>query len=283
MKIAVISPDGTIGNALVKKTGATPINCTLTNYYSVETEILREKPDIVICTPEHTDPLVYEDTKVYETLHGKIIIGTHNVGSVLATLRIPGIFVFPAHHMWKGGFLEKHAEDSKLTPAKSRFGMAMTAAEFIAIQAGMKSIRTSGVFDKETLRNKIIALSEGRKIYEPTFVTRSFIHLDHLVQSVNLYIRKLYTGTSKGVGILEHMNAPKILNIAGGKSPSLYTFAREMAGQMGFDKRLVRPAMVEKSTFPRPWNGSLDISASLKMGFPYVDYVGGIGEMLNES
>lgn len=282
MRIAVVSPDGTIGNALVEKAGAIPINCILTNYYSVETGILREKPDIVICVPKYTDPFVYEDGKLYEMIHGDVIIGTHNIGSILATARIPGIFVFPAHHMWRGGFLEKHAEDSKLTPAKSRFGMAMTGAEFIASQAGMRVIRTSGVFNRKLLQNKIISLSDGQKIYEPAFVTRSFIHVNHLVESIVLYIKLHYRGISKNLDYVDHLDKPKILNIAGAKSPSLYTFMREVAGQMGFDKSLVRPSFSEKSLVPRPWNGSLDVSAALKMGFPYVDYISGIKEMLDE-
>lgn len=269
MKIAITGPNGYIGNALTK-VGAIPLDCDVSNYFLLERVLLNEKPDIVIHLAAKTNIEKCESAEDFQTAYDVNVLGAHNVGSALSHLKIPGVFI-SSYHVWHGGVFERHKEGSKLTPAKNRYGMMKAAGEFVASQTGMKIVRTSYVFDKMRLEGKLDDLRHGKKIAEPAFMKRSFIHLNHFTRYLIEYSARF-------------SEMPPILHLASRDSMTWYEFMKTVAEAFEYGSNLVSPRIIENSKFaPRPWNGALDTSLSQKHGFRPVTCFDGILEMLNES
>lgn len=268
MKIGITGPNGYVGSALVKA-GAIPLNCDVTDFVQVEDEIERVRPDIVFHLAAVTNLNECEDDEYFTNAYNVNVRGVHNVGSALARRKLPGMYI-SSYHIWAGGLNEKHKEVSKITPAKNRYGMMKLAGEVVAHETGMKTVRTSYIFNRARLKSKLEDLKNGYTINEPIFMYRSFIHLSHFVIYLNMYAEAFD-------------KMPTILHIAGSKNVSWYKFMRTAAEYLGYNKDLVKMKMVDdRNEVPRPWNGGLDVSLLMSFGFSPVDYFDGIKKMFHE-
>lgn len=283
MNVFVTGANGYLGRALVKA-GCKPLKCDdVTEYNCVSRAVEVSHPDLIIHLAGKSNPDFCQSNP--DVSYKINIKGTYNIVENCAHRKIPLIYL-SSSQIWGGGWWEsiwnKHSEDSKRTPAVNSYGMQKVAAETIALWLNVngtissKIIRSSFVFDKVRLSKDISYLKHGISIETPTFLKRSFIHLDDFTYLISEYCKRFY-------------EMPKVIHLAGSKTVSYYTFWLEVAKQMGFDKKLVRPRRVEKDYVDgerktkRPHNGGLDITLSQRLGFRSFDYIGGIKRMKDES
>lgn len=177
--------------------------------------------------------------------------------------------------IWKGGFWEReHRENDKYTPPVNQYGVSKLAAEVMTrelfFERGGRIVRSSFVFDAKRLAPKIDALRSGETIHEPTFIKRSFIHLEDLARLLFEYCKRVH-------------EMPYVLHLAGRETISWYEFMYEVACQYMFDRNLVKPRRKEVNIVaPRPGNAGLDTSLARSLGFLIPDYKSGIERMRHE-
>jgi dTDP-4-dehydrorhamnose reductase len=289
MNVYCTGANGYLGRAFVKA-GCKPLEVNVTDYEAVEREILCAKPELVLHLAGVSDPDKCESD--FEVAMKANVRGTYNVMENCAKNSIPAVLL-SSSQVWGGGWWEsiwnRHAEDSKMIPAVNSYGSQKAAAEFCALSLNingdrLKVIRSSFVFDKERLCERLEDLKHGVPIDAPKFLKRSFIHKDDFVFLVSKYCKEFYS-------------MPDVLHLAGSEVVSYYDFWVEVARQFGYDKKLVKGRKKEKEilavvnvngvdkVFPsvkRPHNAGLDIRLSQKLGFPSFNYRGGIKRMKDE-
>lgn len=266
MRIAVTNPREYIGSAIVK-TGALPLACDVRNISEVKEEIAKSGATHVIHHMRIPNVEYCENDAVFEEVYRSNVFGTTNVAAVLNEANISGVLIV-SHHIWHGGYFERHEEASVMTHPVNRLGMMMVASETIAKDYGMKIVRTSSLFNSEKLQGKIEMLRSGETITEPIFMERSFMHVDHFAYVLKKYCTAFYS-------------MPEILNVAGSVSANWNKFMRAVATAYGFDEGLVARRFFENKRFsPRPRNGSLDISLMKSLKLPLFSYLGGIERMV---
>lgn len=276
----VTGADGYLGKALVKA-GFGALKCDVTSRNDVERVICHSKPDLVIHLAGKSNPDWCEQKEHVKEAIRVNFDGTHNVMEVCVQYNVPVVYL-SSSQIWGGGWWEslwnKHAEYSKLTKSVNNYGMQKLAGETIALTSNIgardcsKIIRTSFVFDGERMAVELHHLKYGSFVDAPTFIKRSFIHLDDFVSLLSVYCNNF-----------EDM--PTILHLAGSKTVSYYDFWLEVAKQYGFDRKLIHRRWIERNEMysaKRPHNAGLDVSLSQKLGFPQFDYIGGIKRMKDE-
>lgn len=281
MNIGVTGARGYIGQAFVKA-GYKILDCDVTNIASVQRTLARVQPDIVFHLAGKSDPDWCEfhvDQSVRINTRG-----TWNLMSVCAQNKIPAVLL-SSSQIWGGGWRElfnRHSEASKFTPAANVYGMQKVAAETYALMfnndgwQNMKVIRTAHIFDKHRILGKLNDLKHGVSVDAPTFIKRSFLHLDHFIEQVNYYFKWFYT-------------MPPVLHLAGSKTVSYSRFWLEVCNQFGYDRKLIKSRRFEKDVIDgvrkakRPHNGGLDVSLSAALNIPQFDYIDGIRRMKDES
>ena len=279
MKVFVTGAGGYIGKALIKA-GFSPLRCDVVDYNDVDRAIEQSKPDLVLHLAGKSNP---DWCETHNDLSFKINErGTYNVAEICAKNKIPAVLL-SSSQIWGGGWWEslwnKHSETSKFTPAVNSYGMQKIAAEAVMSWMNVngyqsaKIIRTSFVFNRQRFATELKWLEKGYSIDDaPTFLKRSFIHLDDFVSLIDIYCKSW-------------SEMPKVLHLAGSKTVSYYDFWLEVCKQYGYDKRLVKPRRLERDFMfaaKRPHNAGLDVSLSQKLGFPQFDYIGGIKRMKEE-
>jgi dTDP-4-dehydrorhamnose reductase len=277
MKIFVTGAEGYIGKSLMKS-GFHPLVCNVTEYNDVERAVAQAHPDLIVHLAGKSDPDVCE-THIKDAIKSNVD-GTHNVFEAAVKYKIPAVLL-SSSQIWGGGWreslLNKHAENSRKTPAVNCYGMQKAVAEFIVETSNMdgrtssKIIRTSYVFNRERLAVDLKKLRLGLPVDAPRFLKRSFLHMDDFIVLLTEYCKRF-------------QDMPPVLHLAGSKTVSYYEFWREVAKQFGYSRKLVKGRWIEKSIYPakRPHFGGLDVDLSKTLGFPSFDYFGGIQRMKNE-
>lgn len=278
MKIYCTGAGGFIGRALVKQ-GFHPLSCDVTNLTFVEKEVRTAKPDLVVHLAGKSNP-DYCETHLKESVRINVN-GTHNVFEACVKYRIPAVLL-SSSYVWGGGWQDlfnRHSENSPMTVPVNSYGSQKSVAEFVAMTSNMegrtssKIIRTSHVFDRARLAFEISDLVHCKPVDAPTFLKRSFIHINHFATLLKDYCERFDS-------------MPEVLHLAGSKTVSYFDFWLETCEQMNFSKSLIRGRRGEKNAdgrAKRPHNGGLDTSLSKRLGFVQYDYMQGITEMKNES
>lgn len=272
MKVFLTGANGYIGKELVRR-GYLPLSCDVTNYNFVDREITNAKPDIVLHLAGKSSPDYCR--REFERSSYVNFNGTRNVMNVCSEHKIPAVFL-SSYQIWGGGWREafnKHDEYSKKTSPVNEYGLQKLTAEGAVDVFGMNIIRASYIFDRVRLFEELLSLARGEVIDAPTFLKRSFIHLEDFACLIEEYMSRF-------------SEMPPVLHLAGSKTVSYLEFWLEVCDQFGFDSSLVNGRRNERDVpgkAKRPHNGGLDVSLSKKLGFPQFDYIGGIGRMKNES
>jgi dTDP-4-dehydrorhamnose reductase len=245
-----------VGKELLGR-GFLPLECDITKPDQVDRVINKIKPDLLIHLAGNSDVEYCQKLGNEKEVVLTNVRGTSNVFKSLHKLKLPGVFL-STDQVWRGGYFEKHKEDSKLTPAVNFYAMTKVAAESIVQSFDMNIIRTSYLFNWERLG----AVSTN----QPVFIRRSFLHLQDFCDLLENYCNHFY-------------KMPKILHLAGVQTVSWYRFVSDI-----FPRSNIKPRFIEKEGFaPRPWFGGLDVRLSLQLGFPKRNYLDGVERMKYES
>jgi len=228
--------------------GAEPLSCDITDPLDCEREIRRKvNPEDVIV---HAAAMTSVDA-CWRDQEQAILVnvrGTNHVceaaGDVLGDGRV---VLLSTDHVFDG-MQGKYKESDEPNPAPDEnYGLTKFAAEGIVSLYDGKVIRLSkGVSKEDPDIQKILS---GEKCEVPTFIRRSYCHLDYLA-----------------VGIWHYANhfadMPEILHLAGTEVLSFYQLAMMLGGN-------VEPREYELEGYaPRPYNCGLDVSLADKLGLP---------------
>ena len=262
MKIGLIGSSGRVGKSLVNLKNVVPLECDVTKTKSIEDAINRVRPDVIASLASKSDVDWCEDDNNFDELFGVNVLGVNNLGLIAEKHFIPSVIISTDHifngrtffdwktMMWlhKGPYKEYY---SRPLPV-NQYGISKLGAEFLAHTFnGMKIVRTSYLFDKE--RVGVV----NNNWSTPTFIHRSFMHVEHFVTAFHWYLQNIH-------------NAPKVLHISGSKTVSWYEFLHT------YDKTVVAKTRPEKGYTPRPFKAGLDVSLSKSWGVPQFDYLDGL-------
>ena len=267
MKIAVIGHTGRVGTELLKQEGYVPLDCDIRNEKSVEKAITSCKPDVVVSLASKSSPEWCEDDKNFKDMFNVNVMGIFNLGEVTSKLGIPTIilstdhvfsgksyFDFPLKRWIKKG---PYKEDYYRRVPVNQYGRTKLSGEYMAGEYdNMKVVRTSYLFDTD----RIYPLQESY----PTFMYRSFMHIEHFVESLLYYVDNI-----------EKM--PKILHISGSQTVSWVDFMARHFLDCGSLLPTSSTHRKDKKEFaPRPHKAGLDVSLSAKLGLPQYSYRDGL-------
>lgn len=257
-----------MGQELLKR-DYLPLECDVTDYSEVEKAIQSAKPQLVVHLAGKSEVDWCERKENQDAVIKNNVNGTFALFNSLASARIPGVFI-STDQIWRGGWFEKHSENSKRTPPVNYYGLSKIVAEQNAIAFGGKVIRTSYLFNAKRLAGRIKDMETGLKQSYPVFIQRSFLHVHDFCDLLEIYCEKFY-------------KMPEVLHLAGSRVVSWHSFMKEVEKQYGFTNT-VKPRYFEKKGFaPRPYYGGLDTDTAFGLGFPKRSYIGGIERMKNES
>ncbi len=246
MKIFVTGKsNGRIRQRLIQL-GAKPLVCDITDPFECEREIRRTKPDVII----HAAALTSVDAcwKDYEQAILVNVRGTNHICEAASDVLGDGhVVLLSTDHVFngkEGGYKEN---DEPFPIPDENYGMTKFAAEGIVQLYGGKIIRLSKGISKDDWDIKRVLNKELEDA--PTFIRRSYCHLDYLAVGIMAYAKRF-----------DEM--PEILHLGGTEVLSFYDLAKMI------DKD-IKPRDYEIRSFaPRPFNCGLDVSLAMSLGLP---------------
>jgi len=261
MKIAVAGKEK-IAEELVKR-GCMQMDYTVGDTESTAYEINRLKPDVIIYT--HSMSVGSEwcennPKKAYELLVQGVVQITDHFGKKFIYLSSSDVFDGSKYFDYGEG--HKPSPDDLLGFTLWGGELATDVSSFLCDQIII--VRTSELFNRETLKKGIDLLLEGNRIEMPGAEKRSFLYVPHFVEGL-LYI-------------IEHFkDMPELLNLAGTFTMSRYRFWYLIARQLGLPEDLVIPSPIRVSKS----NGGLSVNLARGLGVPLFSASAGIEEMLS--
>lgn len=252
MKIGVIGHNGRIGRALVERHDFQPMPCDVLKPETIRKAIDKLKPDVIVHLAAKTDVDFCQDPANAKALDVNLR-GAYNVFDAGSNQRV---YFLSTDHVfngkrWFGGYKETDKPDPV-----NQYGLSKYCAEQLALTFDhVRIIRASTVFSlhRPSIQAYLENLRTGNPVFAPTFIKRSFIHLYDFLFLLEEVIRQDLPNFSD-------LPNSHILNIAGPKIVSWYTFVRQMAKEFGFDASLVQKRNYENHQAPRGHNLGLDVS-----------------------
>ena len=257
--IGVIGASGRVGKLLLGA-GCVPLKCDIRNLRSVEKAVISVKPDIIVNLASKSSPEWCEKKENFREMFDVNVRGVHSLGEVIRRHDVPAV-TLSTDHVFPGKFYFNfkmkrwlksgpYSEDYVRLFPVNQYGMSKFAAESMAIMYdNMKIVRTSYLFDKE----RLYPLADSY----PTFIYRSFMHINHFVESLLYY--------------LENFNdMPKMLHISGSKTVSWADFMEALSLSNLKHKKEV------EGFCPRPHKAGLVTTLSAKLGLPQYNYYDGL-------
>ena len=241
--------------------------------------IIDATPDVVASFAAKSSPEWCQKRENLEEMVDVNSRGVVNLGTATQQLNIPTvtistdhIFGGRSHFNW---YLKRwlkagpYDEDYVKIFPTNQYGISKYAGETMASSfPDMKVVRTSYLFDSERVLDEIFRITKNHnntKSY-PTFIHRSFMHVDHFVISMMAYLKKI-----------EFM--PQTLHISGSKTVSWAKFMQDAVGMKGgvqhMDKVLTHKKN-KKNLCPRPHKAGLVTELSAELGLPQFDYMDGL-------
>jgi dTDP-4-dehydrorhamnose reductase len=255
MKIAVTGKEnGHLAQRLIAL-GAVPLRSDVLDIKACREEIKAVRPDVIIHAAAITD--VEACRRDYERAIVVNMRGTNNVCEAASDILGDGrVVLLSTDHVFDGT-KGNYKEDDEPNPI-TEYGMTKHGAEAVVRLYDGKIVRLSKCFDKND--KEVVSIFSQKKILLPTFIKRSFVHLDYIAVGLIAYAKRF-----------DEM--PPILHLAGTETISYYQFARyieeaSMARGEGlfFD---IRPRDYELDGYaPRPYNCGLDVSLANSLELP---------------
>ena len=255
LKIAVTGHKGTIGKRLVER-GYTPLDCDITKIAQTIDVVDRVAPDVIV----HCAAM----TSVAECENMEKEAFRVNVGGVVNVLEaFAGKFIYlsTVHvfdgttRLWNFDYTEKSRPSGV-----NVYGLTKLSGEQVVKlwDNPYNIIRISRTFDYNSLQPHLSYLGKydnrNETLEFPTFIKRSFVHADHLVEGIAY--------------VAENNVNSDILNISGTQTLSYYNFWIWVAKTFGIDEKRIIPRNHEIDDYPRPFRGGLDVSKAKKLGVP---------------
>jgi dTDP-4-dehydrorhamnose reductase len=271
MKIAVIGHTGRVGTELLKQEGYVPLDCDIRNEKSVEKAITSCKPDVVVSLASKSSPEWCEDDKNFKEMFDVNVRGVLNLGEVTRKLGVPSVILSTDHVFSGKSYLDfslkrwikkgPYKEDYYRRVPVNQYGRTKLSGEYMAGEyENMKIIRTSYLFNSRRLQGiRYSAEVDYRNQSYPTFIRRSFMHINHFIESILYYINNI-----------DEM--PKILHISGSETVNWATFMKTWLPEAKINTH----NKDDKAFTPRPHRAGLDVSLSAKLGLPQYSYKDGL-------
>jgi len=268
-KIYVTGGGGMIGSRLVEM-GCSRIISDVTNAVALDSEIKNAKPELIIHLAAKTDVDFCELPENKTFVKNVNFIGSKNTFNMSEKHDTPVIYISSDHifsgSRWFGGYKENFND----LPVNF-YGTTKLAAEGAAYTCNnVKIVRTSSLITsrRQSVYDYLSPLSEGKDIYPPSFIYRSFMHIDHFCQSLLEYSARFD-------------NMPKVLNISGSKVVSWHKLITEYAKAMNMDTSKIHSrTKYEKNPLcaDRPKRAGLNVNLSAELGLTQYDYKDAITE-----
>jgi dTDP-4-dehydrorhamnose reductase len=268
MRIALTGHRGNVGSRLVKDYGFLPLDVDIRQPKQIEDAITKVKPDIIIHLAGKSNVNWCEEQENQEAVQQINFRGSANVFEQAVKKDIPVIYV-SSDHIFSGNGLGSYTENAKPMP-KNFYGLSKFAVESLShVYPNVHIIRTSTLFweESESFRSIISSIKSGNDVYLPTYMWRSFLHIDNFCQLLSVYCNTEIDGN------------PKVLNLSGSRVVSWFRFVKDYAKKKGWDASKVHPTFFENefSGFaPRGHREGLNTNLSKKLGYPQFSYLDGI-------
>ena len=262
MKIAVTGHNGNVGKRLIAY-GYDKLVCDVRVEREVERAITSQKPDIIIHLAAKSDIDFCEKLENQEIVSQTHLRGSANVFKWANKVGAKVISV-STDHVFSGNGFGKYTETSKPNP-KNYYGLTKLASDALAkAYDNVNIVRTSTLFwdSRPLVEDLIECIAKGNTAHVPSFMWRSYLHIDHFVTQLVYYCNNI-----------EKM--PKILNLSGNETASWYKFAVACAKAYSLDDSKVKPKYFEKSDrliVPRPHRAGLSNKLAKSLGIPQYSY-----------
>ena len=264
-KIYVTGYKGMIGSRLIEK-GCSPFVCDVRDIVMVDTRIQDYRPDVIIHLAYKANVDYCEQAGNRAEVDAVNIHGSNNLFSMAEKYNIPVVFV-SSDQVFSGNWMGNYKETSTDLSPKNYYGFTKLAVE-ASVQAydNVNIVRTSTVFTNDNYLPILDKIRLGEEFSPPAFMWRSFMHVDHLTDSLVHYANNIH-------------NMPKVLHLSGSRNVSWYRFMHDYARMSGLGSDLVIPRFRDTKTAgmaDRPSRSGLSTALSGRLGFRQHDYMDGI-------
>lgn len=250
MKIALTGAKGKIGQRLVAL-GAEPLSCDITIPQEVEAEISRIRPGVII----HAAAISSID-ECQNNLDQAILVNTRGANHVFeAAENVIGagkVFLLSSEQVFDGKN-GCYKEDDEPYPIND-YGRTKFAAEGLASLYDCKVLRLSRGISRSDhdITTVLKSIAENKIPDVPTFIYRSYCHLDFLAHGIWEYANRF-------------AEMPELLHLGGSETLSFYELIRLI---IGGDVMLKERDEEMGSMTPRPFNCGLNVSLAKSLGLP---------------
>lgn len=272
MRIGITGSTGKVGQRLLAM-GCVPLDCDVTDFVAVQSEVQRVKPDVICHLASLSDVDFCEKLENAALVSRTNLRGTWHVAQVAEEAKC-GMVLLSTDHVFDGKRGPYKETDHPKNPVNF-YGQTKMAAE--AVQEafkGMKIVRTSYLFNWERIYHvgsPLWWMDGNLHKAVPTFLKRSFMYEGHFADSLFHYL-------------LRWDIMPPVLHISGSETVSWYEFILAAASVFGHDKKLVEPRKKELkdgNLAPRPHKAGLNTKLSAKFLRQY-SYIEGLMELKAE-
>lgn len=244
MNIAVTGHQGYLGSYLVDKHKCLPVNADILRPEELDKAYDELQPDILIHCASMTD--VDECEKNPDKAFRINAVGTMNV---INAFRCPTVYLSTDHVFNGKARLWLPNENTKTDPV-NMYGMTKYAGEVMALTSTFPVliVRSSKLFNVDTLRHDINELRHGNKREFTGLVYRNFTHRNHFA---DILVQLALSDWTKFKGHILHLSSPI--------SHSYAQFWQLIATEFEIDTSLVieRKYPLDNAV-PRPFRGGLD-------------------------
>ena len=272
-KIGITGFRGRLGSYLLSHyDNFVALDCDVTKPDEVENCIGKSGVDVVVHLAAKSNVDWCEKKENHTETANVNLRGAFNVCLAAEKVRAD-VLLLSSDHVFSGKW-GRYKEKDKPSPVNF-YGMSKMAAEGLQqVFDNLKVVRTSYFFDQERLKDNMFNVMNRLLIYNqyPTFISRSFMYLPHLADSLTYY--------------LYHINKmPKILHISGYHCVSWYEFMKYWCEVNKIDPKFIiaRNEDLNGDFAPRPRKAGLNVSLSRKLGFPQFSYIQGILQMAKDN
>lgn len=238
------------------------LDCDVTKPDEVENCITKANIDLVLHLAAKSDVDFCERPENQKLVSDVNLRGTFNVCLASEKVRAD-VLLLSSDHVFRGKW-GRYKEKDKPDPVNF-YGMSKMAAEGLQqVFDNLRIVRTSYFFDRKRLSQYVAG-------EYPTFISRSFMYLPHLAESIVYYLSRI-----------EQM--PKILHVSGYHCVSWYEFMRYWYEVNDIDPKLIqsRNRSLDNEFAPRPKKAGLNVSLSKRLRFPQYSYIEGIEQMAKD-